>query len=250
MNPTKSCENKSLLNMDSAQKIQKEYLESTIAKYRAIIEEQGMVWTQMSEEKITKELIDFEMAKMNLYNSRERRLREYVEQVNEVAHQEAHQETPTALTDNYIAPPIYDICDDTDEQENNNLYQSEDKMFDVYDIPSRQAYLHIGYITNQFSIIDPAYATQLLHNIELQPFITYGQMSIYINHIRPTKDIIKQIIGKNGCYLKTTTSNTGVDFIWYDRAIDTFLFWGKRPNVFNAMKIIRSRINKYTKNTF
>jgi hypothetical protein len=91
MNPTKSCENKSLLNMDSAQKIQKEYLESTIAKYRAIIEEQGMVWTQMSEEKITKELIDFEMAKMNLYNSRERRLREYVEQSREGAYQETHE---------------------------------------------------------------------------------------------------------------------------------------------------------------
>ena len=57
---------------------------------------------------------------------------------------------------------------------------------------------------------------------------------------------IKQIIGNNGAYFKMTTSQTEIDFIWHDRATDQFLFWGNRANVIAAMKIIRSRIIKYT----
>ena len=57
---------------------------------------------------------------------------------------------------------------------------------------------------------------------------------------------VKQIIGINGAYLKLTTSQTEIDFVWHDRVSEQFLFWGNRQNVINAMKIIRSRIIKYT----
>ena len=56
---------------------------------------------------------------------------------------------------------------------------------------------------------------------------------------------VKRIIGINGYYLKLTTQNTGVNFIWHDRARNEFQFWGGYHNCIRAMKEVHYRICKY-----
>lgn len=55
-------------------------------------------------------------------------------------------------------------------------------------------------------------------------------------------NIIRQVIGKGGCYFHMTTQNTGIDFIWHDRAQNKFFFWGTKYPLIRAMKIINSRL--------
>ena len=63
-------------------------------------------------------------------------------------------------------------------------------------------------------------------------------------------DIIRQVIGKGGCYFHMTTDNTGIDFIWHDRAQNKFFFWGTKYSLIRAMKIISRRLeNKMTPNS-
>jgi hypothetical protein len=59
-------------------------------------------------------------------------------------------------------------------------------------------------------------------------------------------EILKRIIGENGHYLKLTTANCNVDFIWHDREAKVFRFWApKKYNLIQAMNIIRGRIIKH-----
>jgi hypothetical protein len=59
-------------------------------------------------------------------------------------------------------------------------------------------------------------------------------------------EILKRIIGENGHYLKLTTGNCNVDFIWHDRDAKLFRFWApKKYSLIQAMNIIRGRIIKY-----
>lgn len=61
----------------------------------------------------------------------------------------------------------------------------------------------------------------------------------------PQNEITRRIIGKDGCFLKMTTTLSGVDFIWHDRVTNTFLFWGlSTSNIVKAMNAIRWRIQK------
>ena len=60
-------------------------------------------------------------------------------------------------------------------------------------------------------------------------------------------EITQQVIGSDGHYFKLTTTKSGIDFIWHDRAKNLFLFWG--PNnyrVTRALNAIWHRIFKYT----
>ena len=55
-------------------------------------------------------------------------------------------------------------------------------------------------------------------------------------------DIMKQVIGKDGCYFKKTTENTGVEYIWYDIDEKTINIWGKLENTLNSTTIIEGRL--------
>lgn len=69
----------------------------------------------------------------------------------------------------------------------------------------------------------------------------------YYGFIRAPKCVesVKRIIGINGYYLKLTTQNTGVNFIWHDRERNQFQFWGDYNNCIKAMHEILYRIRKY-----
>tara|TARA_B110000967_G_C18502519_1_gene372296 strand:- start:10 stop:447 length:438 start_codon:yes stop_codon:yes gene_type:complete len=59
-------------------------------------------------------------------------------------------------------------------------------------------------------------------------------------------DILKQVIGRNGCYFILTTQQCDLDFIWHNRDNNTIEFWGPRESIDKAVSVINSRISKIT----
>ena len=55
-------------------------------------------------------------------------------------------------------------------------------------------------------------------------------------------DVMKQVIGKDGCYFKKTTENTGVEYIWYDMDEKTIKIWGELDKTINSTTIIEGRL--------
>jgi hypothetical protein len=59
-------------------------------------------------------------------------------------------------------------------------------------------------------------------------------------------DTLKKVIGADGYWLKMTTTQQRLYFIWYDNASETFLFWGRNKTTVNAgLKAINKRLKKY-----
>ena len=120
------------------------------------------------------------------------------------------------------------------------------KRFNLLEGTAPQVYKHLYELTEGFSLLEPSVAGTLIRRISQQEVkTTFGHLPAPYNTDIIDVDIIKQIIGKDGCYFKMTTLNTGVDFIWHDRAENQFCFWGPKENVLKAMKIIQGRIDKY-----
>jgi hypothetical protein len=115
--------------------------------------------------------------------------------------------------------------------------------FDLRPVYTKTVIDHIAQLTAQTS---NDYITQVLsrlayrHDILQKPTI-FGYLPA------PTDvDLLKQIIGYRGHYLKLTTANTEVDLIWHDRAQNMFLFWSSSNyKAVRAMSILSRRINKY-----
>jgi len=61
------------------------------------------------------------------------------------------------------------------------------------------------------------------------------------------KDVMKQVIGRGGCYFIRTTKECDLDFIWHDRERNKIEFWGPKQNLSYAMGVIQHRLNKITK---
>jgi hypothetical protein len=62
-----------------------------------------------------------------------------------------------------------------------------------------------------------------------------------------SEDVMKQVIGRGGCYFKRTTYECDIDFIWHDREKNKIEFWGPKKNLNYAMQVIQSRIDKISK---
>jgi hypothetical protein len=62
----------------------------------------------------------------------------------------------------------------------------------------------------------------------------------------PSKQIVEQINGQGGYFLKMTAKAAGIYLIWYYQAKERYLFWGpSQRSVRDAMNRIRGRIVKY-----
>lgn len=59
-----------------------------------------------------------------------------------------------------------------------------------------------------------------------------------------SNDVIKQVIGKGGCYFIMTTSEQDLDFIWHNVEKKEFEFWGPKDNIVNGINEINYRITK------
>lgn len=103
-----------------------------------------------------------------------------------------------------------------------------------------KALSQIANLTNSFCDLPFEYAQMIQFNIRNRQFTSYGVLP------SPTDETLaKQIIGKDGYYLKLTTTKTGVDFIWHNRVKQEFQFWGLNLCCIRAMKEISYRIDKY-----
>lgn len=99
----------------------------------------------------------------------------------------------------------------------------------------------IGYVTNEFNDLPEEVYQTVVNNITTHwGAITYGYLKG-----PATVEAIKIIIGRDGCFMKKTTDQTGAYFLWHDRQKNIFMFWGEHMSVIKAMHAIRYRIEKY-----
>ena len=125
--------------------------------------------------------------------------------------------------------------------------------FDLTEISPNQALLDIEKFTNRFeSIKDTNFVGQLYDGVNAH-YSHYGFSPVIIGYIpAPPKsssnsqDVIKKVIGSQGYWLKKTTHDCGVHFIWYEPVLNNFLFWAPdRYSIVRAMKALRWRLIKY-----
>ena len=124
--------------------------------------------------------------------------------------------------------------------------------FDLSEIDPNQALIDMRHFTSNFaSMHDVEFKERLDNSINRH----FGRVNkpVIIGYIpAPPKtnanniDVVKKIIGQNGYWLKKTTENCGVHFIWYDSTLNNFLFWApNRFTISKAMNMIRWRLIKY-----
>ena len=112
--------------------------------------------------------------------------------------------------------------------------------FNLRKISAYEVLTQISYLTNHFRDLPPEVAQWIIFDINSRPFSSFGSIPA-----PPSVDLVKQIIGIDGYYLKLTTQNCLVDFIWHDRVRNEFQFWGEYSSCVKAMNAIRYRICKY-----
>ena len=82
---------------------------------------------------------------------------------------------------------------------------------------------------------------------EIRPRLSrrHGQTVFGYIPAPPDVDVLRQVIGANGHFLKLTTTLCNVDFIWFSSKSNTFMFWGPTTfSVVKALNSIRWRIQK------
>ena len=134
-----------------------------------------------------------------------------------------------------------------------NTVRQQPRYFRLTPISKETAVNEIHTYTEDF---DPKYKISdefrdnLLQTLNSRPNDETGTRRGFINVPDSTTQaglgIIRQLIGRGGCYFHLTTENTGIDFIWHDRAQNKFFFWGTKYPLIRAMKIIDSRIRNVT----
>ena len=116
--------------------------------------------------------------------------------------------------------------------------------FKFTEFNSQDALSDINTYTNNFDPqydISPEFVENLTTNITQNPTVLQGFL-----YAPSDPNITRQVIGKGGCYFHMTTQNCAIHFIWHDRQSNKFLFWGDKYPLIKAMKIIYSRIQKYS----
>ena len=116
--------------------------------------------------------------------------------------------------------------------------------FKFTEFDSQDALSDINTYTNNFDPqygISPEFVENLTTNITQNPTVLQGFL-----YAPSDPNITRQVIGKGGCYFHMTTQNCAIHFIWHDRQSNKFLFWGDKYPLIKAMKIIYSRIQKYS----
>jgi len=131
--------------------------------------------------------------------------------------------------------------------------RAEPRYFRLSPISAETATNEINTYTEDFDPkfkITEEFKIKLLETLNSRPDDETGTRRGFLNVPDCTTDdgqnIIRQVIGRGGCYFHLTTQNTGIDFIWHDRAQNKFFFWGTKYPLIRAMKIIDKRISMVT----
>jgi hypothetical protein len=101
---------------------------------------------------------------------------------------------------------------------------------------------NILYFTNSLNGLAEDYKHQLAYQ-----FNSTG--SVYVGYLKApaaSSATLKTVIGAGGHWLKTTTAQQGLYFIWHDKNIETFLVWGPHASsVERGLQALAWRLNKY-----
>jgi hypothetical protein len=126
----------------------------------------------------------------------------------------------------------------------NTSQRQQPIYFKLNEITGVSALEQIKSLTNQF---DPKYGIKEDFVTTLSDTLTQTD-NLRQGFLYAPKDdnVTRQVIGKGGCYFHLTTQNCAIHFIWHDRQTNKFLFWGDKFPLIRAMKIINSRIQKYS----
>jgi len=100
--------------------------------------------------------------------------------------------------------------------------------------------IQLSKLTHGFYDVPVDFAQWIIADVRSRNFTSFGYLPAPLSN----SDLIKQVIGIEGYYLKLTTEKTGVDFIWHDRECNEFHFWGEHSCCIKAMNEIRYRISK------
>ena len=231
-----------------------------IADIRALAEGKGMVWSELTEEEITDLVVDYELNKatgalekeempkkvwknlcvncgIDMGDDNPRQLcqkthcdndeGEYLEQVQEQVQVQEQAQVPAQEQVQAQVPAQVQAQVPAQVQAPQLMLGSATQVLD-----------HIARLTERFSKLDAHFTYWLINRIGSRPMTTFGYLPAPLE-----TSACKQVIGKDGCYFKMTTVNTGVDFIWHDRTENHFLFWGPHQSVLEAMKMIRGRMD-------
>jgi hypothetical protein len=120
--------------------------------------------------------------------------------------------------------------------------------FPLSELSSTDALRDISYFTNGFQNLkaDAGFVEQLYNKILRKPTCIVGYLMAPPLSQPNSVDVLKKVIGQNGYFLKFTTTNCGIYFIWYNPTLNNLLFWApNRFTIIKAMKVIRSRLTKY-----
>jgi hypothetical protein len=119
--------------------------------------------------------------------------------------------------------------------------------FPLSEIPSGQALRDLHQFTQGFHSLLKAGQGAYVNDLHQQILMRHTTIVGYLEAATYTPDVLKKVIGTNGYYLKLTTTQCGIYFIWYDSVLKNILFWApNRFTIIKAMKIIRSRLRKYS----
>ena len=122
-----------------------------------------------------------------------------------------------------------------------NSTNSTKKMY--YSFTSLDAETALNEIYTYTNDFDPVYKISQEFKDTLTSNINERDTTLrgFLN-VPQDPNIIRQVIGKGGCYFHMTTQNTGIDFIWHDRSANKFYFWGTKFPLIRAMNIIHKRL--------
>ena len=216
-----------------------------IADIRALAEGKGMVWSELTEEEITDLVVDYELNKATGAWEEEKEMPKKVWKnlcVNcgiDMGDDNPRQLCQKTHCDNDEGEYLEQVPMQEQEQEQEQeQVQAQAQPPQLMLGSATQVLDHIARLTERFSKLDAHFTYWLINRIGSRAATTFGYLPAPL-----ASETCKQVIGKDGCYFKMTTVNTGVDFIWHDRTENHFLFWGPHQSVLEAMKMIRGRMD-------
>ena len=136
---------------------------------------------------------------------------------------------------------------------NGNSSRSQPPVwFDLSEIDPNQALIDIRRFTNNYEGFKH---TEFMEKFDesINRHFGYKNRPVIVGYIpappntnKNNINVVKKVIGSRGYWLKKTTEDCDVHFIWFDIGLNNFLFWGPtRKATSRAMKAIRWRITKY-----
>ena len=154
------------------------------------------------------------------------------------AHYQAKQHQQAPYQAHYQAKQYQERYQAQQYQERYQVPEKNDYYYDDSPNPIEE----ICKYTDNLEKIQPEIRYRMLSDI-----CRNKSISVYGDYTAPpSKQIVDQINGQGGYFLKMTAKEAGIYLIWYYQAKGRYLFWGPtKRSVRDAMNRIRGRIVKY-----